>query len=318
MKNNGNPCGTTSESRACEGQACERDCTLKKWTAWSACSKVCDGGTQKRQRHVELKALGDGKCWGPWSKKRLEHKKCNMHRCVVKAKKKVMQCKAKLDVIMLLDGSASLGSKGWKAELEAADMFISAFNRKDKKKVKAKLAVILFSGPRTHKGVKPCVGSSGKPPGLKKCGIDIVTHFTKDLDKVAKKVSELEWPKGSTLTSLALATAKDLFMNGRKNAEKVVVGFTDGRPYSYRKTWFAARDLRKSARLAWVAITKRAPLKFIKLISTRRWQENLVLATSYKKLMKAETVTHVIADICPPPPPMDFFAQFGAGGGLGL
>jgi len=265
---------------------------------------MCDGGTQKRMRFVKEKALGDGKCAGPWSKERLQRKKCNMHRCVVKkAKAKVMQCKAKMDVVMLLDGSASLGTKGWKAELEAADMFISGFNRKDKKNVKAKLAVILFSGPRTHKGVAPCVGNSKNPPGLEKCGIKIVSHFTKDLDKVAKKVSELEWPKGSTLTSLALATAKDELMMGRKNAAKIAVGFTDGRPYSYRKTWFAARDLRKSARLTWVAITKRAPLKFIKRIATRSWKENVVVAKTYKVLQKASTVTHVIADICPPPKP---------------
>merc|ERR1719171_1419294 len=141
---------------------------------------------------------------------------------------------------------------------------------------------------------------------MEACGIKIVSYLTKDIDKVAKKVSELEWPKGSTLTSLALATAKDVLMQGRKNAKHLVVGFTDGRPYSYRKTYFAAMDLRKTARLTWVAITANAPLKFIKLISTMRWQENLVLAEDYKKLQKAETMTHVIADICPPPPELNW------------
>merc|ERR1719327_2496281 len=134
----------------------------------------------------------------------------------------------------------------------------------------------------------------------------MVSHFTKDLKKVNNLITGLDWPKGSTLTSLALATAKDELPLGRPTAGKVVVGFTDGRPYSYRKTWYAARELRKSPRLLWVAITKRAPLKFIKRISTRSWKENVVVATTYKVLQKASTVTHVIADICPPPKPKPF------------
>ena len=40
------------------------------------------------------------------------------------------------------------------------------------------------------------------------CGVKVVTHFTKDLAKVKQLVTGLQWPRGSTLTSLALLTAK--------------------------------------------------------------------------------------------------------------
>jgi len=297
MKFGGKPCGETSEAKACNPQACENDCTLGKWSKWSTCSKPCDGGTRKKVRYIKTKAVGDGKCADEWSKDRLEYKKCNVHRCKVEATEKVMECKAKLDVVLLLDGSGSLGTKGWKAEMVAAQNFLSAF--KGNKKIL--MSVILFSGPRTWSGVRKCMGSSKKKVDIEKCGIKTVTHFTDDLKKIKQLILGLDYPKGSTLTSLALATAKAEFSLGRKNAKSVTIVFTDGRPMSYRKTTVAAHDLRKTSRLIWVPITKRAPLAFIKKVATRRWQENVVLATSYKKLKQAATMTQLIANMCPMP-----------------
>merc|ERR1719287_441425 len=42
MKYMGKPCGKTSQTKACNAAACEKDCELSKWTKWSACSKDCD------------------------------------------------------------------------------------------------------------------------------------------------------------------------------------------------------------------------------------------------------------------------------------
>jgi len=299
MKFGGKPCGATSETKACNAQACEKDCELGKWSPWGQCSKDCDGGTQKREKFVKVQAVGDGTCPDEWSPERLEYRPCNMHRCKVDTPKDVLKCNTTLDVVLLIDGSGSLGKDGWNAEIEAAKLFISAFSEK------AKMAVFLFSGPKTWSGVKKCVGKSKEPVDMEKCGIVTVSHFTDELKKVDQLVTGLEFPQGSTLTSLALSTAKAELALGRKDAKAVVVVFTDGRPLSFRKTWVAARDLRKQARLMWVPITKRAPLGFIKKLATRRWQENVVLAKDYEILKKPETVTHLIADMCPAPkPPM--------------
>jgi hypothetical protein len=206
-----------------------------------------------------------------------------------------LKCNKTVDVIALLDGSGSLGKPGWKAEMAAAKMFISAFRDSGK----ANMAAVLYSGPRTWSGVKKCVGKSKNPVKPEACGIKIVSQFTEDLKKLDEQVQALEWPQGSTLTSLALTTAKAMLSQGRKTAPTIVVVFTDGRPLSFRNTWIAAHDLRLSARLVWVAITQYAPLKYIKAWSTRRWQENVVKVSSFADLGKAETITHIIADICP-------------------
>merc|ERR1719171_578984 len=306
MKYGGKPCGETSESKACNTQACEKDCDLTEWTKWSWCSKDCDGGTHKRVKFVKHAPEGAGKCPGRWSKDRLQYKKCNMKRCKVAAEKKVMTCNASVDVVFLIDGSGSLGKTGWKAEIKAANMFVDAFSGTG---AQANMAVILYSGPRTWGGVRKCVGRNSKKVNTEKtCKIKTVTHFTNDMKKVKSLITGLSWPQGSTLTSLALATAKAELALGRKDSKSIVVVITDGRPLSYRATGIASRNLRKSARLVWVPVTKYAPLKRIKWWATRRWQENVVQVKSFKDLEKPDPVNHVIANICPDKNPK---VQFG-------
>jgi len=297
MKYGGKPCGATSESKACNGQACEKDCDLTEWTKWSYCSKDCDGGTRKRTKFVKVQPEGEGHCPGQWSSKRLQYKACNMKRCKIDPGKEVMSCNNTLDVVFLIDGSGSLGKRGWDAEIIAAKKFVDAFSSTG---AKAQMALILYSGPRTWGGVGKCTGKNGGKVDMEKtCKIKTITHFTKDMKKVKELIGGLSWPSGSTLTSLALQTAKAELALGRKEAKSIVVVITDGRPLSYRNTWLAAKNVRKSARLVWVPVTRYAPLKSIKSWATRRWQENVVQVKTFKDLEKPDMVNHVIANICP-------------------
>jgi hypothetical protein len=303
MKFNGHPCGETSEAKSCNGQACEKDCELSEWTKWSKCSKECDGGTKKRQKFVFKEPQGEGKCADAWAPGRLQYKDCNMKRCKTSEVEKPLSCNRSLDVVLLVDGSGSLGKKGWAAEMKAVQMFLDAFSMSGK----ANIALIVYSGPRTWSGVKKCVEKSKKKVDPKLCGMNTVTHFTQDIKKVKNLVNGLEWPKGSTMTSLALMNAKAELQLGRKNSISNVIVFTDGRPLSYRMTGLASSLVRKSARLVWVPVTKFAPLKYIKLWATRRWQENVVNIKSFKELGEPSTVTHIVANICPDETPhMDF------------
>jgi len=139
------------------------------------------------------------------------------------------------------------------------------------------------------------------------------------MKKVKNLITGLEWPRGSTLTSLALLTAKAELSLGRKNAHSNVIIFTDGRPLSYRKTEMAAEAVRKSARLVWVPVTKYAPLKQIKKWATRRWQENVVQVQSFKKLESPDVITHIVADICPKKnPKVKFSMKAMEGEGMSL
>jgi len=307
-KNGGKPCSATSQTVSCNNQACEKDCELTSWTKWSTCSKDCDGGTAKRQKFVKTVAEGAGHCAGAWSLDRLEYKKCNMKRCKLAAGALTMTCDKKLDVVLLIDGSGSLGKKGWAAEIKAAQMFVDAFTVQGSE---ANMAVILYSGPRTWGGVRQCFARNTRKVDREKiCGIKTITHFTKDLPTVKKLITGLKWPRGSTLTSLALMTAKAELALGRKSAHSNVVVFTDGRPLSYRKTGMAATQVRKSARLLWVPVTKYAPRKQIKKWATRNWKENVVFVPTFKELEKgADVITHIVANICPRTTPKMTFTR---------
>jgi len=293
MRYGGKACGATSETRSCHITGCEKDCVLSKWTRWSKCSKDCDGGTRKRQKFIVEAAQGSGKCASKWSKDRLEYRKCNMQRCVGET----LKCNETLDVVFLIDGSGSLGSQGWAAEIKAAEMFVNAFSGTG---AQAEMSVILYSGPRTWSGVRMCTGKNSKKVDLGKfCMVKTVTHFEKDMNKVKSVIKGLTWPRGSTLTSLALMTAKAELSLGRKEARSVVVVITDGRPLSYRNTYIASWNLRKKARLVWVPVTRYAPLAQIKSWATRRWQENVVTVKTFNDLKTPAPVNHVIANICP-------------------
>merc|ERR1719230_1035260 len=143
-----------------------------------------------------------------------------------------------------------------------------------------------------------------EPVTPEECGIKTVVHFTENMKKVKNLITGLEWPKGSTLTSLALMTAKAEMALGRKEAKSSVVVITDGRPLSFRKTLIASKVLRKVARLVFVPVTSHAPLKFIKRCASRRWQENIVKVNNFDDLGKPATITHIIADICPKETPV--------------
>jgi len=291
MAYGGKPCGQTSQTRACNNQACESDCELGEWSKWSWCSKDCDGGTRHRTKHITKSPEGAGQCPGQWSPKRLQYMSCNNMRCPP------LKCKQELDVVFLLDGSGSLGESGWKAEIKAAETFVDAFSGSG---AKANMAVILFSGPRYWSGVYKCWRRSSTAIDMENdCKIKTITHFSSDMADVKKKISALAFPKGSTLTSLALMRAKAELQLGRKDAKSVVVVITDGRPLSYGRTARAARSVRKAARLVWVPVTRSAPLRSIKHWATRRWQENVVVVRDFKELETPDTVNHVVANICP-------------------
>merc|ERR1719446_430689 len=177
MKYGGKPCGSTSESIACNGQSCEKDCELSEWTKWSWCSKDCDGGTRKRQKFIKTPAEGAGTCPDKWDPERLEYKECNMKRCPIPPEALVKKCNETFDIVFLIDGSGSLGQTGWDAEIKAAEFFVNAFSGAG---ANTKMAVILYSGPRTWGGVSKCFAKNKKKVDQEKvCKIKMVTHFTK-------------------------------------------------------------------------------------------------------------------------------------------
>jgi len=292
-EHSGDPCGEISKTEACNVHACDVDCSLGEWTAWSACSKECDGGSLARVKEVISPTIGAGKCPAERSAARMQQKPCNVQPCI-NSTTTIMTCVAKIDVILVLDGSGSLGQAGWDATVTAAAAFARAMTGD------VNLAALLFSGPTSYPSLWMCTGEQpGTPDMVKDCGIQWVSHFSNDTGSVATAIEGLTYPQKTTLTSLALSTAETELSAGRQDAESVVVVVTDGKPLSEKSTTLAATSIKKKARLLWVTVGRYVPKKDVRRWASFPWQENVVPVNAFNELATPGVLNHIIADMCP-------------------
>jgi len=124
----GEPCGDTSEAENCNGQSCDIDCVLADWSAWSDCSKQCNFGSMDRRKDMIEDIVGDGTCADAQSDTRLQSKPCNSEACIRMDPMALnLQCNDDVDVVLLLDGSGSIGEEGWEATKKAGAALARAF-----------------------------------------------------------------------------------------------------------------------------------------------------------------------------------------------
>lgn len=78
-KHNGVTCGSLTEQRACNTEACpvRVDCAVEEWAAWSPCNKKCDGGTAQHERSVWKHPTTDGTPCPSLN----EQRECNTQGC---------------------------------------------------------------------------------------------------------------------------------------------------------------------------------------------------------------------------------------------
>jgi len=289
----GDPCGETSKTESCNIQACDVNCELSAWTAWGVCSKKCDGGQLRREKNIITPSIGQGTCAAERSIERLQMKPCNTQPCK-NASTVMMTCVAKLDVIFLLDGSGSLGQKGWEATVKAGATLARSM------KGDVQLGVVLFSGPTNYKSLWMCTGEIPGTPDMKNdCGIEWVSHFDNDTEKIATTIESLKFPAKTTLTSLAISTAETELSQGRADASSVVVVITDGKPLSEASTTIASNSIKHKARLMWVPVGRYVPKKDIKKWASFPWKENVVKVDDFGALTKPNVLNKIIADMCP-------------------
>jgi len=301
MKYAGKPCEDTEETQSCEGQSCNKNCDLDKWSDWGTCTQACWTGSQRRDRGVAEEARGTGTCPVPTDDARLAFRKCNNIPCKnfyhKEGGKKFLKCGSKIDLVILMDGSGSLGKYGWKKSkvfvqnllrhLQGGDDFV-------------KVAVQLFSGPISSQARRRCSGASTTPPDMEKdCNIFWVQHFTNDTMGAADELEKLKFPRKTTLTSVALAEAEAELIYGREDAASVVVVITDGKPLSQKRTRQAASQLMGKARVVWVPFGRGAPVKLIQQLASLPKHENIIRIRKSRQLGWAFFVNKLIAQTCP-------------------
>merc|ERR1719316_135914 len=301
-------CGETTETEPCNMQSCDRDCELADWTAWGPCSKECDGGLTERFRHVSEPAHGHGTCPESLSEERSEFMECNTQLCIPfgTSPNTPLLCGSanfpvKQDIVILLDGSGSLGQTGWEAVKAAGTALANAFYKDADNG--AQVAVELFGGPRYWSDFDACTGSlsAGQtPPNMETtCGLSWVSHFSTDSAEISNAIAGLTWPQSTTFTSGALAAASNELSNGRADAQSIVFVITDGRPLRRANTREQSRALRDRARLIWIPVTRFAPLSDVRRWASRPARDNVIVVDDFATLSEQSTVNDLVAASCP-------------------
>jgi hypothetical protein len=207
------------------------------------------------------------------SDERNEERHCNSFACVKTNPSPTLQCKSRLDVTILIDGSGSLGTKGWEASKKAGAMLARSFGGSGSD---VKLAVLLFS--YSNKWLQ---------------------HYSSDCEAAAVAIETVAWPRSLTFTANALYAARSELSLGRADAQSVVIVITDGRPMSMRQTGIAAHALRMQARLVWVPVTRYAPLNEMRHWASYPKEDNFLALSSFDDLENPKKLDLLIADVCP-------------------
>lgn len=294
-KYGGHPCGDVEETVSCNMDACDSDCELAPWTAWSNCSKACDTGSRTRTRAVSVAAVGRGECPDHESPRRFESKECNTQACI-RDKSMPLECASKVDLVLLLDGSGSIGDAGWNSTKNFAKLLVKAFSgpRSD-----AQISVILYSGPYSYSKMRECTGAASGLDMEADCKVKMVQHFSSDMATTQTNIDALQWPKGTTLTSVALSMAHAELVLGRENAQRVVLTITDGIPLSSRRAGFAAANVKKNARLMFGAVRlSERGLQYMMDWGSKPSIENVLKINSFRDLEDLNTVDTLIGDMC--------------------
>lgn len=298
--NGGLPCEEEEETQQCNSFACNQDCKLHEWSEWGLCSKLCDSGTSERTRDVKQAARGLGHCEDAESEDRLELRPCNTYDCqsLIPQGRTTLQCTEKLDVVIVLDGSGSLGSYGWRESKAMALKFIGALHGGENG---ANVGLLLFSGPADWSDFEACAGSNvNARPEPETCGVKWVKHLTEDMGSLETAAEQMDWPRRTTLTSLALAEASSELLNGRQDAPSVVIVITDGRPLSPLNTKEASAALKDKARLIYVPVGTgvKSSIKDMREWASHPWENNVLEIDTFAALDTPNTINKMISEFC--------------------
>jgi uncharacterized protein YegL len=295
----GTPCGEQTETVACNMQACDSDCTLGEWSEWSHCSKQCNAGHRVQHRRVVEAAYGRGKCPAFNAADRMRRQPCNTEPCPV-ARDKPLFCRSKVDVVLVLDASDSTNAEGWKRVTSFAQRLTQAFEKAEKGSSDSQMSVIQFSGPNRAGTLKKCFGMKSDSLDVERdCLIKMVQHFSSDMDATRSKIAKLPWLKATTFTSGALGMASAELALARKDAKKVVLVVTDGRPLSRIRTAKVASLLRQHATLMFASVgLGRESLSDIREWASQPAEENVFNLRSYHALDTLSTIDALVSTMC--------------------
>eukprot|EP00747_Dinoflagellata_sp_TGD_P133951 gnl/TRDRNA2_/TRDRNA2_175267_c2_seq53.p1 gnl/TRDRNA2_/TRDRNA2_175267_c2~~gnl/TRDRNA2_/TRDRNA2_175267_c2_seq53.p1 ORF type:complete len:982 (-),score=253.26 gnl/TRDRNA2_/TRDRNA2_175267_c2_seq53:60-3005(-) len=262
-KDGGQSCDSLQESEACNSFSCDRDCTLKKWTKLTPCSKACDEGFQEKFRHIKRPVRANGFCFGKMSKERYHKAKCNTQQCIGDE-----MCIAELDLIIGVDASGSISEKGFKIMKTFAKSLLGRFRDAAYGHEAVKVAVVQFGNGELDDKTKVVSDAI------------VVSPLSSDFKEVKSKIDDTKWKRGFTNMAQAFLKANEIVTRSpRKSAAGTLLLITDGKPSFKFQTDKAVKSFKGRGKVVIVQVKQFASedtVKLMKHYASQPWQSNYV------------------------------------------
>lgn len=250
-------CPEADEAITCNEDACDSDCTLTLWSDWSECSSACGGGVRARTKSVwpGYEARGMGHCAEADDPSRLSTEPCNEDACP-----ESIECKSKVDLILVVDMSGSLRSSGRELERSAVRSITERLDLEA-----TRVGVVEFA-------------SEARIAAPLAAALPALEDDAEDLGEKTKLAAALE---------LAL---NQLTSAGREDAASIVAVLTDGGANSREDTAFVAAKVKETARLVFISTTDQ-DFEVLSAWASVPAGQNMLLAD--------EPPSRLVASLCP-------------------
>jgi hypothetical protein len=263
-----------------------------------------------RFRAIQTPAKNMGKCSDPEDPDRFDEMTCNEQPCFINEasvsgqiieEKYSPKCKAKVDIVFLIDASGSLGQTGFDDSKKFAKAFVNAFEGQD-----AQLSIIQFWGPLTWGDFYDCTDNIDANLTdeflVNRCGINLVQQLSNKSNATLDNIDGLQWPgeEATTFTSGALLLAKEVLKFARPDVEHVVVTVTDGMPIDPSQTKAASKTVQaENVRLVFAGVgLDKGANNYMKSMATKNKKDNYVKIDEVEGLDTIGPVNTLIEDVC--------------------
>jgi Mg-chelatase subunit ChlD len=216
----------------------------------------------------------------------MQRKRCNVQACHGDE-----VCVAKQDLVIAVDGSGSLRESGFDILKKFTKKLVNKMKQTAFGRSASQIAVIQFGNGK----ILPDGGISVA---------NTVQPLTEDLTAVKTAVDGLTWQKGFTNMAQAFTAAETVFMEGRKDAQKVMMVITDGKP-SFKFQTQSAVDNLKDAGVRVVMVPIKTSLSESEEDTMKNWasepeSSNLIKIDGLKMLEATmnQEVTRTLTSAC--------------------
>jgi len=299
--------GENSISEACNTGSCAPDCVLGSWRPWTVCSRACNGGYKQRKRGVTEPAKGNGLC--PSEEGRTEYLRCNHNTsCPVPAAGATLKCSSAVDLVVVLDGSASVGETNFQ---ESKSFVVSLFKALNLGPGKGQAALVLAGGPQAWADFEKCKLEGSSQGALASCNVALKLPLSSTEADAMGAANGMTAPGGPAYTAGALSLAAGQVDQSRPEASPIVLVVSHGRPLSESRTSSEAAKIRGKARLMWMVVGGSHPetnpsggsqtlsAQLAASWASPPFSDNVFQVKTFKALSSLATVSDVVSAVCP-------------------